>query len=277
MEHSRRLPVLALLLAVAACHPEFKLTNYPTNEALFRVASEELAAHRYDNAIAAFEKLTTDLPARDTLLPRSHWYLAQAHAARDEWVLAATSYSRLVESFPDDTLSDNAALEASRAYARLWRKPALDATYGETAVATYTTLFGLYPESPLIPQAKQEFAVLEEKFAQKNYLSGMYYFRRKAWDSGIIYFKDVLAKYPATPTARLAQLRLVDSYKAISYREDAAEACAALRANYPADDESRDACEGIASPAPSTPADSASAPPPATGPPSAPPAIPPGR
>ena len=125
----------------------------------------------------------------------------------------------------------------------MWRKPALDPTYGETALATYNTLLGLYPTSPLIPEAKKELAELEDMFAQKNYLAGMYYLRRKAYDSGIIYFKDVLAKYPTTPTARLAQLRLVDSYKAIRYKEDAADACAVLRKNYPDDAEVRTTCE----------------------------------
>ena len=146
--------------------------------------------------MTAFEKLTTDLPARDTLLPRAFWFLARAHEHRGEHILAATSYSRLVESFPDDTLADDAALAAAREYRKMWRKPALDPTYGETALATYNTLLGLYPTSPLIPAAKKELAELEDQFAQKNYLSGMYYLRRKAYDSGIIYFKDILAKYP---------------------------------------------------------------------------------
>ena len=108
--------LVALLLAVAACHPDFQITQYPTNEALYRAATKEFGAGRWDNAVLAFEKLTTDLPARDTLLPRAHWFLARAHDERGEHILAATSYSRLVESFPDDTLSDDAALAAARAY-----------------------------------------------------------------------------------------------------------------------------------------------------------------
>jgi len=136
MLSSRRALVATLLLLLAACHPEFQVTKFPTNEALYRAAMAEFSHGRWDNAVSAFEKLTTDLPARDTLLPRAHWYLARAHQHRDEWVLAATSFSRLVESFPDDTLSDDAALEAARSYRKLWRKPALDPTYGYSAEAS---------------------------------------------------------------------------------------------------------------------------------------------
>lgn len=273
MISSRRALVATLLLLAAACHPEFELTKFPTNEALYRAATEEYARGRWDNAVSAFEKLTTDLPARDTLLPRAHWYLARAHQERAEWVLAATSFSRLTESFPDDTLSDDAALESARSYRRLWRKPALDPTYGESALAAYNTLLGLYPTSPLLPVARKELSELEEMFAQKNYLSGMYYFRRGGFDSGIIYFKDVVTRYPTTSSARQAQLRLVESYKKIRYREDAEESCSALRKSFPNDAEVRTVCADVAvppSPVASTPTN---APPSSTGPPA--PAVPP--
>jgi outer membrane protein assembly factor BamD len=276
MHSSNRVLLALLLLAAAACHPEFQVANYQGNEALYRAATAEFQARRWDNAVAAFEKLTTDLSARDTLLPRAHWYLARAHEERGEWVLAATSFSRLAESFPDDSLADDAALQAARDYRRMWRKPALDPTYGESARATYTTLLGLYPTSPLIPAAQKELAELEEMFAQKNYISGMYYFRRGGYDSGIIYFKDVVARWPSSPTARLAQLRLVDSYKAIRYKEDAQETCALLRAHYPNDAEVSTTCSGVAvatSPSAATPATPpAHTPPATTGPPATPPA-----
>jgi outer membrane protein assembly factor BamD len=269
MHSNRRVLLVVLLLAVAACHPDFQITSYPTNDALYRAAMQEMAAKRWDNAVAALEKLTTDLPARDTLLPRAHWYLAKAHDARGEYVLAAGSFSRLVESFPDDTLSDDAALEAARDYLKLWRKPTLDPTYGETALATYNTLLSLYPQSPLIPEARKELAEVEEMFAQKGYLTGVYYYRRKAYDSGIIYFKDVVAKWPASAAARQAQLRLVDSYKAIRYKEDAADTCAALRKSYPDDAEVKTTCSGVGEPAQPAASKEANKPPSSTGPPSA--------
>jgi outer membrane assembly lipoprotein YfiO len=276
MHSSNRVLLVALLLVAAACHPEFQLSNYPSNDTLYRAATEEYRAGRWDNAVSAFEKLTTDLSARDTLLPRSHWYLAQAHLKRDEYVLAATSFSRLAESFPDDSLAPQATLEAARAYRHMWRKPTLDATYGENARATYTTLLGLYPNSPLAPVAQKELTELEEMFAQKNYLSGLYYFRRGGYDSGIIYFKDVIAKWPSSPTARLAQLRLVDSYKAIRYKEDAQDTCAILRTRYPGDAEVNSACTGVAAPAVSTTTTTpSSAPPSTTGPPATAPVVPP--
>lgn len=266
MLSSPRALFAVMLLSLAACHPDFKIGSFTTNEALYKAGLAEFQRGKWENAITVFDKLTADLPARDTLLPRSHWYLAVAHQKQREWVLAGTSFTHLVESFPDDTLADDAALEAARSYKKLWRRPQLDPTYGESAEAAYTTLFGLFPNSPLLAQGKKEYAELEEQFAQKNYLSGMYYLRRKAHDSAIIYFKDVIAKYPEAPTTRLAQLRLVDAYKSIRYKDDAADQCAELRRSFPDDAEVRQTCIDVGPPASST-ADSTKATPPATGPP----------
>jgi outer membrane protein assembly factor BamD len=142
-------------------------------------------------------------------------------------------------------LADDAALESARSYRKLWRKPELDPTYGETAVASYNTLIGLYPTSPLIPQAQKEIADLENWFSIKDYDAGMYYFRRKAYDSGSLYFKDALTKYPNAPNSKDSALRLVDSYKAIKYRDDAIELCTQLRQRYPNDRDVEKSCKGV--------------------------------
>lgn len=242
LQRTLTLLALAAVTMLTACRGSFRVSRYPTNEALYAAAQQEFQRKRWGNAITAFEKLTNDLPARDTLLPRAYWYLAQAHGRQREHLLAAQSYSRLFESFPDDTLADDAAMQAARSYRRLWRKPMLDATYGETAVATYNTLLGLYPTSVYADSAKAEILDLEQWFATKNYETGMFYLRRKAYDSAIIYFRTVIDRWPHVPRTRDALLRLAQSYDAIRYREDYNETCARLRKDFAADVEVARTC-----------------------------------
>jgi outer membrane assembly lipoprotein YfiO len=234
--------LLVILASAAACRAAFQIRRYTTDVALYQAGLREFERRRWDNAVAAFERLTTTLPARDTLLPRSFWYLAKAQQGRREWLLAAQSFTRLVEGFPEDTLADDAMIEAARSYRRLWRKPTLDAQYGETALATYRQFLGLYPDSPLISAATAEAAQLEEWFAIKNYEIGDQYLRRKMYDSAIIYFRDVMRLYPTAPTARRAGLRMVQAYRSIRWNEEAKEVCETLRRSYPADEQVRRAC-----------------------------------
>ena len=228
--------------AICACSPAFKLNRYRTNDALYGAAMREFNAKRWDNAIQAFERLTLDLPARDTLLPRAFWYLATAHSRKEEHLLAAQGYSRLNQTFPDDTLADDAMLAEAREYSKMWKKPALDSQYGHTALATYRSMLELYPDSPLAPQADQGIKHLLEWLATKDYQTGMHYVRRKAPDSAILYFKDVVANYPETVRARDAYLRLVEVYRSINYRDDARDTCTTLQQKYPGDREVRSVC-----------------------------------
>ena len=234
--------LLVLGVALVSCARGFKVERYPTAESLYQAATREFQARRWENAVMAFEKLTLDLPARDTLLPLAHFYLAKAHAGRKEYLLAAQSFNRLAESFATDTLADDAKFEAARSYQKLWRKPDLDPNYGELAVATFQELVALYPDSDLKDEAEREVKLLNDWFATKDYETGLHYFRRKAYDSAIIYFKDVVKLYPESQKAREAYLRLAEAYEIIRYREDKTEVCSTLHDRYPRDRDVLDVC-----------------------------------
>ncbi len=236
--------LLTLLLVGAACRPPFRPPLFTNNQELFDASRREYDQKRWDNAQAGFERLTLSLPARDPLLPRAFFWLGKTHNRKHQFLLAAQNFTRVTESFPDDSLADDALIEAGGAYANLWRKPPLDPTYGQTAIATYRTLLALYPNSDLRATAEREIRQLQEWLAIKDYETGMHYFRRKAYDSAIIYFRDVVKNYPDTPSARLAQLRMVEAFRnpSMRYFEDANEVCAALRQTYPDDREVREEC-----------------------------------
>ena len=246
-----RLLLLALLLAAPlACKPPFDLKIYPTADKLYEVALAEYKARRYDNAAKAFEKLTLDLSARDPRLPLAYYYLAQSQARNGENLLAAGTYNRLIDAFPQDTLVDDAFYLSGLAYEHEWRRPQLDATYGKNAQTAFESLLGSFPDSRYAPLAKKELDKLDEWFAEKDYDTGYLYLKRKAFDSAIIYFKDVIRLHPNARVTRDAYLRLLESYRAIKYTEDARELCDAMRKAYPNDREVRKEC----GPAPSTPA-----------------------
>jgi outer membrane protein assembly factor BamD len=243
--------LLALLLfAPLACKPPFNPKQYPSADKLYAVALAEYKKGHYDNAAKAFEQLTLDLSARDPRLPLAYYYLAQSQTKNGEYLLAAGTYNRLIDAFPQDTLVDDAFFLSGRAYQHEWRRPQLDATYGKSAQTAYESLLTTYPDSPYAARAKNELAKLDEWFAEKDYDTGYLYLKRKAFDSAIIYFKDVIRLHPNAPKTREAYLRLLEAYRAIKYTEDARDLCDAMRKAYPNDREVREQCR----PAPSTPA-----------------------
>ena len=249
----------AWLLAglLAACAPGFQTKNFHTNGDLYRASKAEYGRKRWDNAITGFERLTLDLSSRDTLLPRAYWYLALSHERKAEHLLAATSFLRLAETFPDDSLADDALLAAGNAYASLWRDPALDPQYGTLAQMQYRLLASIYPDSPLRDQAQRAALGIDDKMATKDYETALHYIRRRCFDCALIYFKDVVKNYPNSQRGHDALLRMVEVYRnpVMNYREEARETCATLRTAYPGDTEVGKVCGGVAAPA-----DSAAAP-----------------
>jgi len=248
------LTALVLGLAVAACKPEFNPKVYASNpDALFAASLKRLQQHKWDDAARGFDELTHDLPARDPLLPLSYYYLGQAQEKNGDHLLAAQSFARIAEAFPDDSLADDALLASGRSYSKMWRKAQLDATYGTQAEQTLENLVSLYPDSPLVPQANAQLAHLDQMFAEKDLQTGEHYLRRRAYDSAIIYLKDVVRLHPNAPAARTASLRLLDAYRAIRYTADARDLCDAMLKSYPNDREVRDRCGSASSAAASTP------------------------
>ena len=258
------------IAATLACGQAFNVARFRgDNTALFTATMQQYQQGHWDNAVAGFERLTLELPARDTLLPVAHYYLGLAHGKRKEHLLAAQAYTRLAESFPDHALADDALYGAARSYHRLWRKPTLDAQYGQTAISTYRLYLAMYPNGEQRGAAETQLARLEQDFATKEYEVGVFYRRRKYFDSALIYFRNVVATYPATPRARDAYLRMIETFRDIRYTEDAREACTAATQRYPGDAEIGALCAatpaaGATRPAPPTAADTARAVPPDT-------------
>lgn len=214
MSRFRPLLLALLLAAPLACKPPFDPKIYPNADKLYQVAMAEFKARRFDNAAKAFEKLTLDLPARDPRLPLAFYYLAQSQEKNGENLLAAGTYNRLIDAFPQDTLVDDALYLSGQAYEREWRHPELDATYGRSAITAYESLLASYPDSPFSKRAQDRLTRLDEWLAEKDYNTAYLYLKRKAYDSAILYLKDVIRQHPNAKKTRDAHLRLLEAYRA---------------------------------------------------------------
>ena len=134
---------------------------------------------------------------------------------------------------PNDPLAAEALLRVGDAYADLWRRPELDPSYGQTALATYQELLNRYPGTTAAKRAQARIDDLQEHFAYKEYKAALYYFRLKAYDSAILYLKDLVATYPRSAIAPDALIQLVQAYRTLGYKEDVQETCGYIRRFHP--------------------------------------------
>jgi outer membrane protein assembly factor BamD len=269
-----RVSLVMLAAAMAACASSGTYTpkEASNNVSFFEAALKAEKSQNWSKAAKGFEQLTFQLPARDPALPLAYYYLGVAHQHSGEYILAAQAFSRVPENFPEDTMASLATYQAGVSYAKLWRSPGLDSDYGTTALSTFQSFLAAYPDSPLRDSAAAAIDRLNEMFARKNLETADLYSKQKAFDSSIIYYKDILARYPQTKTAKQAMMGLIKAYRAISYVDDANETCTALRDKYGKDRDVQHLCpvKAAAPPAPAKPVQAVPAPVPATNPPAKP-------
>ncbi len=247
---TRRFWILALVV-LAACGGKAKPATTPTAAAapsvdsLQRVAEGHFRRGKWADAQKAYDKLVTLLKSDDPAAARAHFFLGETHLAMGNPVLAAREFRRTADEGTDEALAPEALLRVGDAYTELWRKPELDPSFGQTAIATYQEVQSRYPSSSAAVRAQAKVTELQEKLAYKTYRTGLYYFRLRAYDSAIIYFRDLVATYPRSQNAPTALVKLVAAYKAIGYGEEVKETCGYMRRFHAQAPGVEDACRGV--------------------------------
>lgn len=242
--HGRRLLAVLWLLSVASCGGP-RVRTLPPPDRLLAEARRAFREGDFQRAQLTFQRLTFELPPGHPDLAEVRYFLAESYFQRGDRVQAAAEFRRVADNHATSPYAPPALLRAGDAHLRMWRRPELDPSPGQTALAIYQELVGRYPGSDAAARAALHVRQLRESFAEKAYKNGMFYFRRKAYDSAIIYFKEVVANYADTPHAADALLRLVDTYRAVGYREELEETCTHLRRFYPGADGLAERCAAV--------------------------------
>jgi outer membrane protein assembly factor BamD len=204
----------------------------------------EWAVHhgKWGDAEKLLNRAVLEFAPGDRRVAQAHFYLGEALFAQGRQLEAAREFRKASDETPNDPLAPEALLRLGDVYADLWRRPELDPTYGQTALSTYQELLNRYPGSGPAKRAELRIAELNERFAYKSYKAAVFYFRLKAYDSAILYLKDLVATYPRAAVVPDALIKLVQAYKALGYREDVQETCGYIQRFHPRAPKVREVC-----------------------------------
>jgi outer membrane protein assembly factor BamD len=202
-------------------------------DSVWATGLKKFRAGSFSSASEDFQRALLEFGAGDPRIPEAHFYLGESYFGSGSALQAVREFRKVSDEFPSNPLAPDALYRAGDAYAVLWRKPQLDPSYGQSAIATYTELLNRYPDSPAAAKGRVQLADLSDKLAYKEWETAKYYLRQKAFDSAILYMKALVASYPNTPSAQQALVQLVTTYGQLGYLEDAAEMCGALRQFHP--------------------------------------------
>jgi outer membrane protein assembly factor BamD len=205
---------------------------------------------KWVDAITALERVALEMTPGDQRIARARFYLAESHLATKSHLQAVREFRRVSDEMPGDPLASDALLRAGDAFAALWRRPELDPTYAQTAISTYQEVQSRFAGTPAARLAAVRITALQDALARKQYGAAEFYLRYKAYDSAILYLKELASMYPRATVVPEALLRLIGIYQQLGYTEDVRETCAYLQRFHPAAAGVAAAC---VAPAPATP------------------------
>jgi outer membrane protein assembly factor BamD len=215
---ARRLGVLALPLALVACPKELP-QDAPPDE-LYSIGVEKYERRDWTRAIEAFQRFLYQDPGHQKA-DSAQYLIGESYLQQRQYLTAAAEFLRLAQNRPAGPLADDARYGACESYARLSPRPELDQEYTEEAIEQCRAVILLYPGSPYAEEAANRTRELTDKLARKYYLNAVYYYKRRAYDSAIVYLEYLVKTYRGASVEPEALYTLWDAYRKLGYVEEA--------------------------------------------------------
>ncbi len=206
--------LLLALLALSACSGAGRI-RYDSPDDAYAKGLRLFEEGKYERAVPFFQGVF-DYGRTSEVAADAQLYLARAHFEARDYILAASEYSRFVNTYRTNPNVEAAMFERAVSYHHLSPQYALDQTNTRQAI-TYLQLFlDRFPDSDLKGEAEEYLRVLREKLARKAYESAGLYERRGIYEAAALSYERVFDTYPDTQWADDALLGAMRSYLAFA-------------------------------------------------------------
>ena len=222
---SRRIPLIAvlgmLLVITIACsnkksvNPLANLGSKQPDKVLFDKAMDAMRHNRFDVARLTLQTLINTYPdseyiARAKLAVGDSWYAEGGTAALAQ---AEQEYSDFEIFFPNMPEAAEAQLKIANIHYQQMEKADRDYTHAKRAEDEYRKMILQYPDSKLVPEAKQRLLEVQEVLAEREFGIGRFYYLREAYPASIARLQSLVEKYPLYSRADEALYLLGQDYE----------------------------------------------------------------
>lgn len=121
---------------------------------------------------------------------------------------AEDAFDKVVSNYPDSEWAAAAKFQIAECRAAVSRGPDYDQVATQEAKQKFEEFVKEHPDAVLSQQAQQTISQLNEKEAESNYNTGIFYEKQRAYESARIYYNDIINNHPQSPWAAKALERL---------------------------------------------------------------------
>ncbi|MEK7729465.1 MAG: outer membrane protein assembly factor BamD [candidate division KSB1 bacterium] len=223
-------PALALCVLLTACGGGKLRANLTTEERLTE-AMKLFEKHDYFEARTQFRIITLNAPG-SAIVDKAQFYLAECHFHMDEFIIAGEEYKKLLRLYPQSEYLDDAQFKIGLAYFKLSPKSDLDQKYTWSAIEELQRFMEDYPQSDLRDQVESYLAQVRNKLAKKDFDVADLYRKLAYYESALVYFDEVLARFYDTKYAEPALFYKADILYKLAKYDEARDAIHLLQDKY---------------------------------------------
>ncbi len=192
------------------------VTSSQPDKALFDRAMIALKKGKYDIARLDLQTLLNTYPdseysMRAKLAIGDTWYKEGGTAAMQQ---AEEEYKDFITFFPDKPEAAEAQMKVADIYYKQMEKPDRDPTNAVRAEEEYRVMVLQYPDSSLIPQAKQRLREVQEVLGDHEFAIGNFYETRMNYAASIARLQSVVDTFPLYSRMDETLLDIGDAYEA---------------------------------------------------------------
>src|SRR5436190_13908245 len=196
-------------------NPLADVNSKQPDKVLFDRAMDAMGHRKYDIARLSLQTLINTYPdseyiARAKLGIGDAWYNEGGSTALAQ---AEIEYKDFITFFPNMPEAAEAQLKVANIHYRQMEKPDRDYTHAKRAEDEYKQLIQQFPDSQLVPQAKQKLREVQEVLGEREYRIGRFYYLRESYIAGIARLKTLTDTYPLYSKSESALYMLGDSYE----------------------------------------------------------------
>ena len=160
-----------------------------------------------DKAVEIFQAIAEDGPFSE-YGQLAQYKLGVAHMALRDYEPAVSAFEQLISRYPDSTLVDDARFQIAQASLKGTFRAGYDQSPTDLAIRELETFLKEYPKSDLFEEATRRLLELNERRAQHEYQVGQFYERQAHLASALLYYEEVVNRFPRSPWASQAAARL---------------------------------------------------------------------
>ena len=121
---------------------------------------------------------------------------------------AITAYEFVVDRFPEGEFADDAQYRIGMCYYAMAAKARHNKKAFNGAIRNFRKYIRLYPKGEYIEEAKAKINELDFKAAKGTYQVGEFYEKKGEIEAAVIYYREVVEKYPLSEWAEKAEKRI---------------------------------------------------------------------